>query len=196
MTRFPHAYVINVMSDDHPGIIAAVSGVVSALGGNIDACSQTVLSGYFTLIMVVSFPQTVSADDLAKRIRSSQNDASLQVMAREFKPDDSAGGSGRPDVFVVTAFGTDKPGIIHRFSEFLAGKDINIDDLYWVRTDGDFTLVCQVEIPHAVDIGLLQADLEHIGREVGFNVRLQHENIFVATNQLRMKIGHKTPGHA
>lgn len=195
-TQFPHAYVINVMSDDHPGIIAAVSGVVSSLGGNIDACSQTVLSGYFTLIMVVSFPHTVSADDLAKRIRGSQNDASLQVVARAFQPGEPAGGPARPDVFVVTAFGKDKPGIIHRFSEFMAGKDINIGDMYWVRTNDDFTLVCQVEIPHAVDIGLLQADLEHIGQEVGFNVRLQHENIFVATNQLRLKFGPKTPGHA
>ena len=51
-TRFAHAYVINVLSDDHPGIIAAVGRAVSGLSGNIDACSQTVLSGYFTLIKI------------------------------------------------------------------------------------------------------------------------------------------------
>lgn len=36
-TRFQHAYVLNVLSDDHPGIIAAVSGVIVSLHGNIDA---------------------------------------------------------------------------------------------------------------------------------------------------------------
>jgi len=32
MTRFKYAYVLNVMSDDHPGIISAVSGVVTRAG--------------------------------------------------------------------------------------------------------------------------------------------------------------------
>ena len=34
-TRFPHAYVINVLSDDRPGIVASVSTAVDRLGGNI-----------------------------------------------------------------------------------------------------------------------------------------------------------------
>ena len=32
----------------------------------------------------------------------------------------------------------------------------------------------------------MQADLEHMGKDLGFTVKLQHENIFVATNQLRL----------
>jgi predicted amino acid-binding ACT domain protein len=32
----------------------------------------------------------------------------------------------------------------------------------------------------------MQTDLEQMGRELGFTVKLQHENIFVATNQLRL----------
>jgi hypothetical protein len=37
-TRFPHAYVVNVLSADHPGIVASVSQAVERQGGNIDAC--------------------------------------------------------------------------------------------------------------------------------------------------------------
>jgi hypothetical protein len=33
---------------------------------------------------------------------------------------------------------------------------------------------------------MLQADLEHLGREQEYTVRLQHENLFIATNQLRL----------
>ncbi len=36
---------------------------------------------------------------------------------------------------------------------------------------------------------MMQADLEQMGQELGFTVKLQHENIFVATNQLRLRIG-------
>ena len=41
-----HTYVLDVMAEDRPGIVASVSQAVESLGGNIDACSQTVLSGY------------------------------------------------------------------------------------------------------------------------------------------------------
>ena len=73
MTRFPHGFVLTVMSDDHPGIVAAVSNAVESLGGNIDSCSQTVLGGYFTLIMIVSVPEPIDPEQLAQRVRGAES---------------------------------------------------------------------------------------------------------------------------
>ncbi|HUT93817.1 MAG TPA: ACT domain-containing protein [Thermoguttaceae bacterium] len=186
-TRFEHAYVLNVMSDDHPGIVAAVTGAVETLGGNIDACSQTVLGGYFTLIMIVSLPEPIEPDALSERVRWSESlDTGYQVIARPVLPSDGFSPVEQSDRFVITAFGTDQPGIVRRFSRYLAGRDINITDLYGDRSGEEFVLIGQLEIPKQWDIRLLQADLEQMGKELGFTVRLQHENVFVATNQLRL----------
>jgi len=186
-TRFEHAYVLNVMSDDHPGIVAAVTGAVENLGGNIDACSQTVLGGYFTLIMIVSLPEPIEPDALTERVRwSESSDAAYQVIARPVLPSDGFSPGEQSDRFVITAFGKDQPGIVRRFSRYLAGRDINITDLYGDRSGEEFVLIGQLEIPKQWDIRLLQADLEQMGKELGFTVRLQHENVFVATNQLRL----------
>jgi glycine cleavage system transcriptional repressor len=191
-TRFQHAYVLNVMADDRPGIVAAVSSVIVALGGNIDACSQTVLGGYFTQILVVSFPQTVAPDELTTRVqKAAPPGGALQVAARPYVPPVAPVGHAPTEKFVITALGKDKPGVIHRFSQYLAGKDINVVDLYWDCAGEDFVLTAQVEIPKRWEIGMLQADLDEIGLEEGFNVRVQHENIFVATNQLRLPGGHR-----
>ncbi|MCX7887285.1 MAG: ACT domain-containing protein [Verrucomicrobiae bacterium] len=190
-TRFPHAYVLNVMADDRPGIIAAVSGVIVAFGGNIDACSQTVLGGYFTQILVVSFPEAVDTGALMEQIqRAAPPGGALQVVARPYVPPSAPAVRGPSERFVITALGKDKPGVIHRFSQYLAGKDINVVDLYWDCAGEDFVLIAQAEIPKRWELAMLQADLEEIGREEGFNVRIQHENIFVATNQLRLYGGH------
>jgi glycine cleavage system transcriptional repressor len=187
MTRFEHVYVLNVMSDDHPGIVAAVSDAVEALGGNIDSCSQTVLGGHFTLIMIVSLPEAVSADELAGRVRAAESLGSgYQVTARLALPPETLQPTEKFDRFVITAFGTDQPGIVRRFSQYLAGKDINIVDLYGDRSGGEFVLIGQLEIPTRWDIHMLQADLEQMGQDLGFTVKLQHENVFVATNQLRL----------
>jgi len=184
-TQFPHAYVLNVLTDDHPGIVAAITRAVNLRGGNIDACSQTVVEGYFTLIMIISFAKPVKPDTLADEIRSDTK-TGFQIVTREFVPP-----APKPvrlvEQFVLTAFGKDKPGIVRRFSEYLAGKGINILDLFAHRQGDDFLLIGQIEIPAASDIALLQADLEQIATKEAFTVKLQHENIFVATNQLRLE---------
>ena len=91
--------------------------------------------------------------------------------------------------FVISAFGEDQPGIVRRFSQYLAGKDINIVDLYGDRNGTQFVLIGQVEVPTRWDVRMMQTDLEQMGQELGFTVKLQHENVFVATNQLRLKQG-------
>ncbi len=189
ITRYQYSYVLNVMSDDHPGIVAAVSNAVEALGGNIDSCSQTVLGGYFTLIMIVSVPEPIDALQLADRVRQAESSGSeFQVMARAAIAAVNRDVKEDTDRFVITAFGADQPGIVRRFSQYLAGKDINIVDLYGDRTGNDFVLIGQVEVPRCWDIRLLQADLEQMGQELSFTVKLQHENVFVATNQLRLTL--------
>lgn len=194
MTRFEHDYVVNVMSDDHPGIVAAVSNAVESLGGNIDSCSQTVLGGYFTLIMIVSLPKRLTPDELADRIRGTEStDSAYEVMVRGGRPSAGFEPGEASDRFVMTAFGGDQPGVVRRFSQYLAGKDINIVDLYGDRRRGEFVLVGQLEVPTRWDVRMLQADLEQMGTELGFAVKLQHENVFVATNQLRFSSSLQTP---
>ncbi|HUT10643.1 MAG TPA: ACT domain-containing protein [Thermoguttaceae bacterium] len=193
MPRFEHVFVLNVMSDDHPGIVAAVSNAVESLGGNIDSCSQTVLGGYFTLIMIVSVPEEIEAEQLGDRIRGAESSgATYQVLVRPALSGAGFSAKEPTDRFVISAFGTDQPGIVRQFSQYLAGKDINIVDLYGDRKGDEFVLIGQVQIPSRWDTRMLQADLEQMGEDLGFTVKLQHENVFVATNQLRLT--HSSPG--
>jgi glycine cleavage system transcriptional repressor len=188
-TRFPYGFVLTVMSDDHPGIVAAVSDAVEALGGNIDSCSQTVLGGYFTLIMIVSVPDPIDPERLAQRVRGAgEGQSGFEVLVRPAVFDESSAREAS-DRFVISAFGEDQPGIVRRFSQYLASKDINIVDLYGDRDGTQFVLIGQVEVPARWDVRMMQADLEQIGQELGFTVKLQHENVFVATNQLRLSPG-------
>ena len=174
------------MSDDHPGIVAGVSSVVDQLGGNILSCSQTVLDGYFTFIMVIDLPGTMEPDDLAKEIRSSPElGADYQVIVRDYRQRQQNAVSA-DGVFIISAFGKDRPGIVKEFSRYLSGHDINITDLYGNRRGEDFVLIGQLTIPPKVNIRSIQSDLEATGKEYGFTVKVQHNNVFVATNQLRL----------
>jgi len=193
MAAQKHEYVLTVMSDDHPGIVAAVSGAMESLGGNIEECSQTVVGGYFTLIMIVSLPKSIECGELAEMVRQSETSGrGFQVLAQKSLPDASAESAEQHERFVFTAFGPDQPGITRRFSQYMAGKDINIVDLYGGVRGSEFVLIGQVEIPSHWDVRLLQTDLEQMGDDLGFTVKLQHENVFVATNQLRLDDIHRS----
>ncbi|MDO4574459.1 MAG: ACT domain-containing protein [Planctomycetia bacterium] len=184
-------YVFNVMSDDHPGIIAAVTSAVESLHGNIESCSQTVLGGYFTLIMIVDVegnmpPEDVREQILEKTAATCKIDVSVRLAGEDFTTGE------KTETFVITAFGKDQGGIVRRFSEYLADHEMNITDMYGARRrrpDGEmeFLLTGQVEIPSKWNFTMLQCDLESLGKELGFTVRLQHENIFTATNRLRYR---------
>lgn len=183
-----YGYVFNVMSDDHPGIVAGVSGAVNRLGGNIDACSQTVLDGYFTLIMTVRLAKNWDPAELGPAILAEGGLDDCQILVRRTEPLPEHLKANKPETFVITAFGRDRTGIVSAFSRYLADKEVNIIDLFGDRTsDDEFLLISQVEVDDRHDIRNLQLDLEEIGTELGFTVKLQHNNIFVATNHLRLE---------
>ncbi|MBQ6108052.1 MAG: hypothetical protein IJK97_07555 [Thermoguttaceae bacterium] len=186
-----YTYVLNIMSNDHPGIIAAVTSAAEAVNANIESCSQTVLGGYFTLIMIVTLPIEMTTDDLQAHIlshtsKSCKIDVSVRKTNQESLVEPTA------ERFVLTAFGKDQPGVVRRFSEYLSDHEMNILDLYGCRqknVDGEvqFLLTAQVEIPSKWNLALLQCDLQNIGKDLDFTVVLQHENIFTATNRVRYR---------
>ncbi|MBR0236678.1 MAG: hypothetical protein IJQ39_01165 [Thermoguttaceae bacterium] len=184
-SSFAHAYVINVMADDHPGIVSSVSSVIESLSGNIDGCSQTVLGGYFTLIMLVSLPEPIESDVLSEMIRQVNTD--FQVSVRHMRSKSAPAAHQDSDSYVITVFGKDKPAIVRKFSAYLADREINIVDLYGAhRGEDEFVLIGQVEVPTHWNLDTLQSELAYMGKELGFTVKLQQQNIFLATNQLRL----------
>ena len=59
------AYIVTVTAADRVGIVHSVTGTIRDRGGNVRELSQTVLRGFFTIILVVEFPEAQDpADDL------------------------------------------------------------------------------------------------------------------------------------
>ena len=171
------------MSNDHPGIVAAVGGAVEELDGNNDSCSQTVLGGYFTLIMIASFPELAPCETLAREI--AEPNPGLDVICRPLVNNEPAEQTaGR---FILTVVGPDHPGIVEAVSQFCAAKQINITDLYGHREKENFVVLAETEIPPQLDIVTLQTELDALGEQLNATLRLQHENLFIATNQLRLQ---------
>ena len=114
--------------------------------------------------MIVSLPDSIDRRPTCRagprRAESAGSDSSGPRPARDQDPAPfPMRWKQSTEHFVITAFGPDQPGIVRRFSQYLAGKDINIVDLYGDRKGDDFVLIGQVQVPVHWDIRMMQADL-------------------------------------
>lgn len=181
----PQQFVITITAVDRVGIVAGLSRAVLRLGGNIDALSQTVMRGYFTLIATVDLEDGISCNHLAATIREESDYDDLGVLVKERKgnaterPPDRSG-----ETFILTMKGPDRPGIVKSITEYLAQHGVNIEDLYAQVKQDLFLLIAELHVPAEVDIGAVQDQLQKLwpGRDV--ELSFQHEDIFLATNQV------------
>ena len=180
------SFVVTVMSLDRPGIIAGISDAIFKLGGNIEEISQTVVRGYFTVILYVTFPsEAPSPEEIRDAVASSGSPGELEVAVREDKGGPRYVPPEKHDRFVLTLFGRDQPGIIRTISTHLAQNGINITDLYGRVDEEGFTMVLELIVPSELDPRRLKEELEELGRSIGLSAHFQHENLFKATHDLR-----------
>ena len=175
-------YAISVTTRDRVGIIADVSEALYELGGNLEALSQTVVWGWFTMIVCGAFPEGTTPEQVKQAVESA-GDFIATVLPSYDAPTPRAV-EGEP--FVVTVVGSDKPGIVWRLTRCFAETGINIEDVWDEVRDGDIVVIFHVTVPPQVDRKELRYDLDQVGKELDLSVMLQHQDIFTATNALSM----------
>ncbi len=180
-------YVISVMSQDRVGIIADVTHAIKKLHGNLEDMSQTVMRGYFTMILLARFPDGTSAESLHNALLQVKGLSNFHIGIQEFVGDDANPPTTPSDerIYVLTASGPDNPGLVAAVSECLREKDINIVDMTTkVDTIGNYTMMFVVVLPEHSDIGKLKRSLQIALEPKKLTVGLRHQAIFRKTNEI------------
>ena len=80
---------------------------------------------------------------------------------------------------IITVVGEDQVGIIAKVCTYLAENKLNILDISQTIIQGYFNMMMIIELQNSSkDFGLICDELENLGKEIGVNMKLQHENIF------------------
>ena len=80
---------------------------------------------------------------------------------------------------IITVVGKDQVGIIAKVCSFLAEKQVNILDISQTIIQGYFNMMMIVDIKDTVnDFATISDELEKLGKDIGVNIKLQHEDIF------------------
>lgn len=178
-----HTYIVTVTAADRVGIVFSVAGTVRDQGGNILELSQTVMRGYFTIILAVQFPEPKATRALADSITERGRRFGMTVAVIETKEEPVEPAVSHGERFILTVLGADHPGNIHGITGCLAAHGVNIVDLH-ARVDGvRFSLVMEAFLPPDLPPSTVRAELERFGRDHELEAYVQHENIFLATSE-------------
>jgi glycine cleavage system transcriptional repressor len=157
---------VAALGPDSPGIIAALTEVLFAGGGNLEDASMHQLSGQFAMTLVVNVPG--DADAVRASLSPLGERLQLMVSVREVSPGDS-GPAG--ESYVVSVHGADRPGIVHRVTGVIAEAGGNIADLS-TRLAGElYVLVAEVDL--VGDPAPLANALAALGAELGVDAHVR-----------------------
>ena len=177
-------YVLSVLVKDKVGILRGVSAAVTELGGDIDGISQTVLDGYFTVILTVTFAGPCREERLRDAVRDALSDEDAALVIQPF----TAVTDGRPTVqgsrYIVTMSGPGAPGLLMAVTDFLSRQGVNVEGWSVYADGGGVTHLGEVTVPDLLDIKQVQDGLQEVVSAYGFTCGMQHENIFLVTNKV------------
>ncbi len=181
-------HIISIMSKDRAGIVAGVTKAIYDLGGDVADVKQTLLYGYFTMILAAQFDDAIDGDTLRQKL-ASQNKRGDWEISLKTVADDEALQEPLPhnDSYVVTIRGENRRGIVSSISALCAEHAINVIDLETRLHDGLYVLAAQIDISRAdCQLAELKAQLQQLSEAKGLSVTIQHNDIFRATNDIRL----------
>ena len=81
--------------------------------------------------------------------------------------------------FVITVIGLDRVGIVAGISRVMAEHHVNIADIRQTIMNDLFTMIMLAEVKgENVDLSAFQEAMSAIGKELGVQVIVQHEDVF------------------
>ncbi len=86
---------------------------------------------------------------------------------------------------IITVVGKDTVGIIARVCTYLAGNQINVEDISQTIVQGYFNMMMIVDTGGSPKpFGEMVAELDRLGDEIGVKIRCQHEDIFTKMHRI------------
>lgn len=176
-------FIISVMSYDRVGIIADVTGAIKQLHGNLEDMSQTVMKGYFTMLLLADFPGEVTEEKLKDTLHAVKGLATVEISLLPYKQQGTQT-SSNDDQYVITASGKDNIGLVAALTEYLRLKQINVIDLATRCEQNTYTMMLLVKLPDGTDVAKLKKGLQIAMEEFGLTVEIRHKAIFSKTNEI------------
>jgi glycine cleavage system transcriptional repressor len=173
-----HSFVIvTAAGPDRPGIVAGLTRALYETGCNIEDTSMTLLRGEFAMMLIVRLPHRLTLSALERRFRPVQKTLRLSLHIKPLSSKEARRGRHAAErSFILSVYGSDRPGIVYRVTKLLSSLAINITDMN-TRVIGSqsrpvYVMILEVEIPEKIRIESLKTRLHRLQKGLGVDISL------------------------
>jgi glycine cleavage system regulatory protein len=166
--------VLTVVSDDHPGVVEALSDVIAGHGGNWTESSMMSLAGKFAGILLVQVPAE-QVDEFISALDALESQG-MQIVAQR---SDSESNTDATREYSIDLVGQDHPGIVHEITGVLAKHGVNVQELETTVQSASmsgeslFMAHASLFVPAEADLEKLQDELEDLANELMVDIELE-----------------------
>jgi glycine cleavage system transcriptional repressor len=133
------------------------------------------------MVLVVELPDAVGVVDLERALREPANRLDLGLAVRAIGPEEAVPTGG--EHCVLSVYGADHPGIVHRVVTHLADASVNITDLA-TRVIGApdepvYAMVLEVTLPRGLAVADLRDGLNRLAAELGVEASIRVADVDV-----------------
>ena len=156
--------------------MAGVSKVLFDLGANMEDASMTRLGGEFTMMLIAGLPPSASAAKLEKGLKGLEKKLGLQTAVKAIPSAIALRSKNEPAKYLISVYGSDRPGIVHRVTEALAKRKVSITDLQTKVTGSPkplYIMLLEIQVSDTVDLDGLRSDLDQLRQDLGVEVSFQ-----------------------
>ncbi len=183
-----HKLSVSLLGRDCPGVVAVVSTLFEKAHCDVMQVSQTILSGEFAAIFIVTAPNELAPQQLATLLEEALKNASMDFSVIVRTAVEGYWGSDKVcQPFVVTAHGPNRSGLIAPLSRIFARHNVNIESLKAILNEEDLDqalFVYEIMVPEMLDLGRLRRELTAEGQQLSLRVSVQHRDIFEAVHRV------------
>jgi glycine cleavage system transcriptional repressor len=172
-------YIISAVGGNRPGVVAELTKHIYLSGINIENSCMTLLADYFTLMLHITLEEDSALVRLEEELRTMEQQTEIETRIFPVPPSKKtdAQEESKPR-YALRIRGEDRSGIIHKTSQFLAHRGVNILQMD-TRVEEDaqqeislFRMYTLIEVPEDVDEEKFRYELEALANELQESITL------------------------
>ena len=168
-------FIVTFIGDDRPGLVEALSEVISAHKGNWLESRLSQLAGKFAGLIRVALPET-SSEALQQSLKALD---AAGISARVTPCAAATEAADHARLVTLTVLGPDRPGIVQEVAGALSARNINVVDMESYVSPAPmsaellFHARIEAEVPEPNELEDLADRLETIADEMDVEVQLE-----------------------
>ena len=173
----PRRWILTALGKDRPGIVAGVTQVLYDRGCNLEDSAMTRLGGEFAIMLEFSSPPGQTAESLRRELQTLEHRLRLVVHLKALTAAEARAPRSPGRRYLISVYGTDRPGIVFRVTDALAKEGVNITDLHTHRTPRGrpplYLTLIEVELAPKQPEAKLSRHLQQVAKRLGVQATLR-----------------------